>query len=91
MFPVSFTAGMAQGGEGMYEMVMALWNWGFDPEAIEHHVEFFYGDADDILDPKMPLHLAERLPNCTTHIWTGAGHYGFIDRERWSEFLSAVA
>ncbi len=90
MFEASFTAGMVQGGEGIYEMIMALWNWGFDPEDINQHVELFYGDADDILDVKMPLRLAERLPDCTTHVWKNAGHYGFIDRERWSEFISAV-
>ena len=91
MFEASFTAGMQQGGEGMYEMIMALWDWGFRPEDISQHVELFYGDADDILDPKMPLHLAERLPDCTTHVWPGAGHYGFVDRERWIQFLGAVA
>ena len=91
MFEASFTAGMIQGGEGIYEMTMALWDWGFRPEDIGHHVELFYGDADDILDPKMPLHLAERLPDCTTHVWPGAGHYGFVDRERWTEYFRAVA
>lgn len=90
MFEASFTAGMEQAGEGMYEMIMALWDWGFRPEDIPHHVELFYGDADDILDPKMPLHLADRLPDCTSHVWPGAGHYGFVDRERWTEFLGAV-
>lgn len=65
--------------------------WGFEPEAIEQPVALFYGDADDIIDPKTPLHLAERLPNCTTHAWKGAGHYAFVDRQRWSEFFSAVA
>ena len=90
MFEASFTAGMQQGGEGMYEMIMALWDWGFRPEDVSHHVEMFYGDADDILDPKMPLHLADRLPDCSTHIWPGAGHYGFIDAKRWTEFLGAA-
>jgi pimeloyl-ACP methyl ester carboxylesterase len=91
MFEASFKEGMAQGGEGMYEMTMALWDWGFAPEDVKGHVELFYGDADDILDPKMPLHLADRLPDCTTHAWRGAGHYGFVDRERWTEFFGAVA
>ncbi len=91
MFEASFTAGMQQGGEGIYEMIMALWDWGFRPEDVSHHVELFYGDADDLLDPKMPLRLAERLPDCTTHAWPGAGHYGFVDRERWTQFLGAVA
>jgi pimeloyl-ACP methyl ester carboxylesterase len=90
MFEASFTAGMQQGGEGIYEITLALWDWGFRPEDISHHVELFYGDADDMLDPKMPLHLAERLPDCTTHVWPGAGHYGFVDRDRWVQFLSAA-
>lgn len=91
MFEASFAEGMAQGGEGMYEMTMALWDWGFDPADIDQPVTMYYGDADDILDPKMPLHLADLLPNCTTHVWPGAGHYGFVDRERWIDFFSAVA
>ena len=62
MFEASFTEGLAQDGEGMYEMTMALWDWGFQPEDIAQPVDLFYGDADDILDPKMPLHLAGRLP-----------------------------
>lgn len=90
MFEASFTTGMVQGGEGIYEMIMALWDWGFDPEEINQHVELFYGDADDILDIKMPLRLAERLPDCTTHVWENAGHYGFVDRNRWSDFMGAV-
>ncbi|MEZ5207646.1 MAG: alpha/beta hydrolase, partial [Acidimicrobiales bacterium] len=91
MFEASFAEGMAQGGEGMYEMTMALWDWGFDPADIDQPVTMYYGDADDILDPKMPLHLADLLPNCTTHVWPGAGHYGFVDRDRWIDFFSAVA
>jgi pimeloyl-ACP methyl ester carboxylesterase len=91
MFEASFTAGMIQGGEGMFEMIEALWGWGFEPEDISHHVELFYGDADEIFDPKMSLHLAERLPDCTTHVWPEAGHYGFVDRERWTQFLSSAA
>jgi pimeloyl-ACP methyl ester carboxylesterase len=69
---------------------MALWDWGFRPEDVSHHVDLFYGDADDMLDPKMPLHLAERLPDYTTHVWPGAGHYGFVDRDRWTQFLGAA-
>ena len=91
MFEASFAAGMSQGDEGIFEMTMAMWDWGFKPEDINQHVELFYGDADDILDPKMPQHLGARLPDCTTHVWNGAGHYGFVDRERWTDFLTAVA
>jgi pimeloyl-ACP methyl ester carboxylesterase len=91
MFEASFTEGMVQGGEGMYEMTLAPWDWGFEPEEITQPVDLVYGDADDILDPKMPLHLAYRLPHCTTHVWPGAGHDGFVDRERWTKLFTAVA
>ena len=91
MFEESFGAGMQQGGEGMYEMIMALWDWGFAPEDVTTHVDLFYGDADDMLDPAMPLHLAERLPDCEVHRWPGAGHYAFVEREHWSDLLGAVA
>jgi pimeloyl-ACP methyl ester carboxylesterase len=79
------------GGESTVEMTMAPCDWGFEPEDISQHVELFYGDADDILDPTMSRHLGRRLPDCTTHVWKGAGHYGFIDPKRWTEFLTAVA
>ena len=91
MFEASFTEGMIQGGEGMYEMTMAFWDWGFSPGDVRQHVDLFYGDADDIVDPKMPQHLGAELPDCTVHVWPGAGHYGFIDRDRWIDFFRAVA
>lgn len=91
MFEASFIAGMSQGGEGIFDMTMAPSDWGFTPEDITQHVELFYGDADDILDPRVPQHLGARLPDCTTHVWNGAGHHGFVDRERWTDFLTAVA
>lgn len=91
MFERSFTAGLAQNGEGMFEMTMALWNWGFDPAEVRQPTVVFYGDKDDILDPEMPKQLAELLPNATTRLWPGAGHYGFVDRERWLEFFGEAA
>jgi hypothetical protein len=30
----------------------------------------------------MPKRVAEELPNGTGHVWAGADHYGFVDRER---------
>jgi len=71
--------------------VMTCGEWGFEPEDIEQHVELFYGDADDIVGPEMAMHLGSRLPDCTTHVWQGAGHFSVVDPERWTEFLTAVA
>lgn len=91
MFEESFTAGMVQDEEGIYEMTMALWNWGFEPEDVAQPFTVFYGDADDIISPSMPERVAQRLPQGTAEVWPGAGHYGFVDEHRWRQFLGAVA
>ena len=91
MFEDSFTAGMVQDEEGVYEMTMALWRWGFELEDVPQPFTVFYGDADDIIAPAMPERVAQRLPQATAVVWPGAGHYGFVDAERWRQFLGAVA
>jgi pimeloyl-ACP methyl ester carboxylesterase len=90
MFEANFDVGLAQDEEGVYEMTMALWNWGFELEDVRQPFDVFYGDDDDIIAPEMPLHVAEHLPNGKAHVWPGAGHYGFVDRARWIEFLEAL-
>jgi pimeloyl-ACP methyl ester carboxylesterase len=90
MFEANFTAGFMQDEAGVYEMTMALWLWGFELEDVQQPFDVFYGDADDIISPEMPAHVADRLPHATPHVWPGAGHYGFVDRDRWAEFLGAV-
>jgi pimeloyl-ACP methyl ester carboxylesterase len=91
MFEASFDQGMEQEGEGTYEMTLALWDWGFELADVKQHFDVFYGDADDIISPEMPKRVAAELPNATAHVWPGAGHYGFVDRDRWVQFLGAVA
>jgi pimeloyl-ACP methyl ester carboxylesterase len=90
MFEANFTAGLLQDEEGLYEMTLALWNWGFELEDVTQPFDVFYGDADDIISPEMPAHVAKRLPRGTAHVWPGAGHYGFVDRDRWRQFLGAL-
>ncbi len=90
MFEENFRVGYAQVEEGEYEMALALWDWGFQPSEITQPVTLFYGDADDIISPDMPLHLCAELADCTSHRWEGAPHYGFVDRERWIEFVTAA-
>jgi pimeloyl-ACP methyl ester carboxylesterase len=91
MFEASFAEGVAQEGEGTYEMTLALWDWGFALSDVQQPFEVFYGDADEIISPEMPKRVAEELPHGTGHVWPGAGHYGFVDRERWADFIAAAA
>jgi pimeloyl-ACP methyl ester carboxylesterase len=91
MFIDNFAAGMVQDEEGVYEMTLALWDWGFDLQDVPQPFDVFYGDADDILEPVMPKLVADQLPNASAHVWEGAGHYGFVDTDRWRQFLGAVS
>ena len=90
MFEASFEEGVSNQGEGTYEMTLALWDWGFALGDVHQPFDVFYGDADDIISPEMPKRVAEELPNGTAHVWPDAGHYGFVDRKRWTDFFSAV-
>jgi pimeloyl-ACP methyl ester carboxylesterase len=90
MFEASFEQGVSHEGEGTYEMTLALWDWGFALADVQQPFEVFYGDADDIISPEMPRRVADELPNGTGHVWPGAGHYGFVDRDHWTEFWTAV-
>lgn len=90
MFEESFRLGYIQDEEGVYEMFLALWRWGFKPKDVKQPVDVFYGTADDIISPRMPLYLCDELPNATAHRWDGAGHYGFIDLEHWIVFVTAA-
>ena len=90
MFEANFSAGMVQDEEGVYEMTRALWDWGFELGDVRQHFDVFYGDADDIISPEMPKHVADQLPDADAHVWPGAGHYGFVDRYRWMQFLGAL-
>jgi len=82
MFEENFTAGMLQDEEGVYEMTLALWGWGFELSDVLQPFDVFYGDTDDIISPEMPKHVAESLPSGEGHVWPGAGHYGFVDRSQ---------
>jgi pimeloyl-ACP methyl ester carboxylesterase len=88
MFEAEFAAAFEQGGVGALDDMWAFFDWGFTPEDVTQHVELFVGDADDILDPAMSAHLAERFPDCALHTWPGAGHYGVYGR--WQEFIGAL-
>jgi len=89
MFEENFRLGYLQDEEGVYEMTLALWNWGFDPGEVRQPVEIFFGNADDVISPRMPRYLGDELPSATLHDWDGAGHYGFVDRARWKQFVTA--
>jgi len=90
LFEENFRLGIAQNEEGIYEMTLAAWNWGFDPPEIQQPVDVFYGNEDGIISPQMSLYLSEQLPKATAHEWDGANHYSFVDRDFWIDFLSAA-
>jgi len=90
LFEENFRLGYVQEEEGMFEMTMALWDWGFASGDIVQPVELLYGTADDIISLDMPLHLCAELRRCTSHAWEGAAHYGFVDSDNWTQFVTAA-
>ena len=90
LFEDNFRLGYAQNEEGIYEMTLALWDWGFKPGDIRQSIEIFYGNEDGIITPQMSLYVAEQVPSARTHQWDGANHYSFVDRDCWIEFVTAA-
>ncbi len=90
LFEENVRLAFLQKEEGVYEMTMALWGWGFQPRDVRQPVRIFYGDSDGIISQRMPQYLAGQLPSATTHLWSGANHYSFIDRDCWIDFINAA-
>ena len=90
LFEENFRLGYLQNEEGVVEMTLALWDWGFDPGGVRQPVEIFYADRDGIISPAMSLYLATQLPSARTHEWAGANHYSFVDREHWTDFVGTA-
>jgi len=90
LFEENFRLAYVQNEEGIYEMTLALWEWGFGSRNIRQSVDIFYGNDDGIISPQMSLYLSEQLPSATTHEWDGANHYSFIDRDCWIDFVTAA-
>lgn len=91
IFEASFRAGMAQGGEGVYELFRALFApWGFRIEDVLPPVTIFYGDRDDVIDPEMPQRLARTLRQSTLRVWRGCGHYSFVSEPCWRDVMGAA-
>lgn len=90
LFEENFRLAYAQNEEGIYEMTLALWDWGFWPSDIRQPVEIFYGNNDGIISPRMPLYLSEQLPSAMAHEWNGANHYSFVDEDYWIDFVTAA-
>ena len=89
LFEENLRQGYAQNEEGVYEMTLALWDWGFEPRDIRQPVDIFYGNKDGIISPQMSLYLSRQLPLARAHEWDGANHYSFIDKDCWIDFVTA--
>lgn len=90
MFEASFEAGSAQGGEPLMDILEAIFDWGFTLADVSQHVDVFFCGADEVLKPEMGHAIAAGLPCATANFWPGAEHYGFIDHDHWTEFLTTL-
>ena len=88
MFEAEMGEALSQHGAGVLDDMWAFLDWGFTPESIAQPARLFYGDADQILAPKMYRDLADRLPRCEVSSWPGGGHYALF--HHWPELLAAT-
>jgi surfactin synthase thioesterase subunit len=61
--------------------------WGFVPEDVGLTVDVWAGTGDELLDPRWPRELADRMPNATLHICSG-GH--FMAHRHYREIFDAL-
>jgi pimeloyl-ACP methyl ester carboxylesterase len=54
--------------------------WGFEPEAIGMHVDFWHGDEDRMVAMVQAQAVAARMPHSTFTIVSGAGHLLLMDQ-----------
>jgi pimeloyl-ACP methyl ester carboxylesterase len=53
--------------------------WGFEPEAIDMHVDFWHGDEDRMVAMLEAQAVANRMANASFTVVPGAGHLLFMD------------
>lgn len=52
--------------------------WGFTLEEIRMRVHIFHGESDSLVYPVTAHYVAERLPDCELHMYTGDGHFATV-------------
>mgnify|MGYP003632729887 FL=1 len=91
IFEENFLAGVAHAGAGVYETTCAdMHPWGFEMSDIRQPVTLFYGDKADLIAPEISHHIAAQLPNSKICFWPDCGRYGFVRRDRWTQFIGAA-
>ena len=61
--------------------------WGFVPEDVGLTVDVWAGTDDELVDPRWPRELADRMPNATLHVCSG-GH--FMAHRHYREIFDAL-
>jgi pimeloyl-ACP methyl ester carboxylesterase len=61
--------------------------WGFAPEDVGVAVDVWAGTDDELIDPRWPRELADRIPNATLHVCSG-GH--FMAHRHYCEIFAAL-
>ncbi len=96
VFEKSFAAGIKQGPCGLYGMFQ-VWmisrSWGFDIRTDIHktqHFDIFMSKQDAAFKPHLGELWCKGLPSAHWHSWDGAGHYSFVDRDKWIDFWTKV-
>jgi pimeloyl-ACP methyl ester carboxylesterase len=66
---------------GIEDYLLNVTDWGFRPEDVTAHVEYWQGELDPNVSAAAVRRLADRLPDCTLHLRPGEGHMAYVDAQ----------
>jgi pimeloyl-ACP methyl ester carboxylesterase len=72
----------------VYELMLATRPWGFSLADVRAEVVLWHGTEDQAAPLPVAREVARRLPRCTTHFVSGAGH--FLHYGRWQEVVDSL-
>ena len=72
----------------VYELMLATRPWGFTLADVCAEAVLWHGTEDHAAPMPVAREVARRLPRCTAHFVTGAGH--FLHYGRWQEVVDSL-
>jgi pimeloyl-ACP methyl ester carboxylesterase len=72
----------------VHELVLATRPWGFTLEEVRAEVVLWHGTEDRAAPLAAARQVARRLPRCTPHFVSAAGH--FLHYDRWQETIDSL-
>lgn len=88
MMQEAFTQG---GRAASHDGMLYLNSWGFDVAGISAPTHLWYGSRDETVPPQVGEWLAGRIPNSSLVVWSGSGHFTWMNTARAAEAVGSTS